>query len=69
LFRSLSPAKVSAALHLPKARRLAAPVAFIHALEASAQDDAIELLELPLTTCSSRPKRRQKGTSAQPQAL
>jgi hypothetical protein len=55
-------------LRLPKARRLATLVAFIHALEASAQDDAIELLELPLTTCSSRPKRRQKGTPAQPQA-
>ena len=37
-------------------------------LVASAQDDAIELLELLLTTCSSRPKRRQKGTPAQPQA-
>jgi hypothetical protein len=66
LFRSLSPAKVSAVLRLPKARRLASLVAFIHTLEASAQDDAIELLELLLTTCSSRPKRRQKGTPAQP---
>jgi hypothetical protein len=46
---------------------LATLVAFIHALEASAQDDAIELLELLLTTCSSRPKRRQKGTPVQPQ--
>jgi hypothetical protein len=47
---------------------LATLVAFIHALVASAQGDAIELLELLLTTCSSRPKGRQKGTPAQPQA-
>ncbi len=47
-----------------EARRLATLVAL---LEASAQDDAIELLDLLLSTCSSRPKRRQNGTPAQPQ--
>jgi hypothetical protein len=49
LFRSLSQAKISAVLRLPKARRSATLVAFIHTLEASAQDDAIELLEMLLT--------------------
>jgi hypothetical protein len=39
---------------------LATLVASIHTLEASAQDDAIELLELLLTTCSSRPKKKTK---------
>ena len=40
-------------LHLPKARRLATLVAL---LEASAQDDAIELLDLLLSTVRQDPK-------------
>ena len=41
-------AKASAVLRLPETRRLATLVAFIHTSEASAQEDAIELLEMLL---------------------
>jgi hypothetical protein len=60
LFRSLSPAKVSAVLRLPKARRLATLVAFIHTLEASAQDDAIWHLEMLLTHAFVEAKKNTK---------
>ncbi len=49
LARFADKAKVSAVMRLPEARRLATLVAFIHTLEASAQDDAIELFEMLLT--------------------
>jgi TnpA family transposase len=45
LARYASTAKVSAILRLPPQRRLATLVAFVHCLEASAQDDALEVLE------------------------
>jgi hypothetical protein len=41
-------AKVSAILRLPNSRRLATLVAFVHCLEASAQDDGLEVLEVLL---------------------
>lgn len=45
LARFAGAAKVSAILRLPNARRLATLVAFVHCLQASAQDDALEVLE------------------------
>lgn len=49
LARFADKAKVSAVMRLPEARRLATLVAFIHTLEASAQEDALELFEMLLT--------------------
>ena len=48
LARFAGAAKVSAILRLPNPRRLATLVAFVHCLEASAQDDALEVLEVLL---------------------
>ena len=48
LARFAGAAKVSAILRLPNPRRLATLVAFVHCLEATAQDDAIEVLEVLL---------------------
>jgi hypothetical protein len=45
LTRFAGAAKVSAILRLPNPRRLATLVAFVHCLEASAQDDGLEVLE------------------------
>ena len=45
LARFAGAAKVGAILRLPNPRRLATLVAFAHCLEASAQDDALEVLE------------------------
>jgi TnpA family transposase len=48
LSRFAGAAKASAILRLPNSRRLATLVAFAHCLEASAQDDALEVLEVLL---------------------
>lgn len=48
LARFAGAAKVSAILRLPNSRRLATLVAFVHCLEASAQDDVLEVLEVML---------------------
>ena len=48
LARFVGAAKVSAILRLPNPRRLATMVAFVHCLEASAQDDVLEVLEVLL---------------------
>ena len=48
LARFADTAKVTAVSRLPALRRTATLVAFIHVLEASAQDDAIEVLEMLL---------------------
>jgi TnpA family transposase len=45
LARFAGTAKVSAILRLPNPRRLATLVAFVHCLEATAQDDALEVFE------------------------
>jgi TnpA family transposase len=45
LARYASTAKVSAIWRMPPQRRLATLVAFVHCLEATAQDDALEVLE------------------------
>jgi hypothetical protein len=48
LTRFANTVKVSAVARLPAVRRIATLVAFIHSLEASAQDDALEVLEMLL---------------------
>ena len=48
LARFAGAAKAKAILRLPELRRLATLVAFVHCLEASAQDDALEVLEIIL---------------------
>ena len=48
LARFAGTAKVSAILRLQNPRRLATLVAFVHCLEATAQDDALEVLEVLL---------------------
>lgn len=48
LARFAGAAKVSAILRLPNPRRLATLVAFVHCLEASAQDGVLEVLEVLL---------------------
>lgn len=48
LARFANTVKVSAVARLPAVRRIATLVAFIHSLEASAQDDALEVLEMLL---------------------
>jgi hypothetical protein len=48
LARFAGTAKVTAISRLPPARRLATLVAFAHCLEATAQDDAIEVLDILL---------------------
>jgi hypothetical protein len=45
LARFANAAKVSAVARLPDARRFATLVAFVHSLEASAQDDALDVLD------------------------
>jgi len=48
LARFATTAKVTAITRLPPLRRLATLVAFVHCLEATAQDDVIEVLEIML---------------------
>lgn len=48
LARFAATAQVSTILRLPAARRLATLVAFVHSLEATAQDDTLEILEMLL---------------------
>ena len=48
LARFAGTAKVTAISRLPSVRRLATLVAFVHCLEATAQDDAIEVLDMLL---------------------
>lgn len=60
LARFADKAKASAAMRLPKARRLATLAAFIYALEASAQDDAIELLEVLLAKMFGEAEKKDK---------
>ena len=48
LARFANTVKVSAVARLPAARRIATLVAFVHSLEASAQDDALDVLDMLL---------------------
>ena len=59
LARYASTAKVSAILRLPNPRRLAMLVAFVHCLEATAQDDALEVLATHLRRDSLKVTRNK----------
>ena len=66
LARFAGTAKVTAISRLPPVRRLATLVAFVHCLEATAQDDAVEVLDLLLheffsTAAKADQKARLRG--------
>lgn len=54
LARFASTARVSAVARLPDRRRLATLVAFVHSLEATAQDDALDVLDMLLRDMFSK---------------
>jgi len=60
LARFAGAAKVSAILRLPKRRRLATLVAFVHCLEATAQDDALDVLDALLREVFSAASKADK---------
>ncbi len=60
LARYAGAAKASAILRLPNPRRLATLVAFVHCLEASAQDDALDVLDALLGVLFSGAAKAEK---------
>ncbi len=60
LARFASTVKVSAVARLPEARRVATLVAFAHCLEANAQDDAIDLLDLLLRELFTKAEKEDR---------
>ncbi|MFA7061891.1 MAG: hypothetical protein WC156_13875 [Pedobacter sp.] len=58
--RICGTSKVSAILRLPNPRRLATLVAFVHCLESTAQDDALEVLEALLRELFSNAVKADK---------
>lgn len=60
LARFASTVKVSAVARLPDARRIATLVAFVHCLEASAQDDALDVLDLLLRELFTRAEKQDR---------
>ncbi len=62
LARFAGTAKVTAIGRLPPVRRLATWVAFVHCLEATAQDDAIEVLDMLLHELFSNAAKADKKT-------
>jgi TnpA family transposase len=60
LARFASTVKVSAVARLPQARRIATLVAFVHCLEASAQDDAIDVLDLLLRELFTKAEKKDR---------
>ena len=60
LARFASTAKVSAVARLPQARRIATLVAFVHCLEASAQDDALDVLDLLLRELFTKAEKEDR---------
>lgn len=60
LARYASAAKAVAILRLPNPRRLATLVAFVHCLEASAQDDALDVLDALLSALFSGAAKAEK---------
>jgi hypothetical protein len=60
LARFASTAKVSAVARLPEARRIATLVAFVHCLEASAQDDALDVLDLLLRELFTKAEKEDR---------
>ena len=62
LARFAGTAKVTAISKLPSARRLATLVAFVHCLEATAQDDVIEVLDKLLHELYNGAQNEEKNT-------
>ena len=60
LARFASTVKVSAVARLPDARRIATLVAFVHCLEASAQDDALDVLDLLLRELFTKAEKEDR---------
>lgn len=60
LARFATTVKVSAVARLPEARRIATRVAFVHCLEASAQDDALDVLDLLLRELFTKAEREDR---------
>ena len=60
LARFASTVKVSAVARLPEARRIATLVAFAHCLEASAQDDALDVLDLLLRELFTKAEKEDR---------
>ena len=60
LARFASTVKVSAVARLPEARRIATLVAFVHCLEASAQDDALDVLDLLLRELFTKAEKEDR---------
>lgn len=60
LARFASTVKASAVARLPDARRIATLVAFVHCLEASAQDDALDVLDLLLRELFTRAEKEDR---------
>lgn len=62
LARFAGAAKASAVSRLPDVRRLATLVAFVHCLEATAHDDAVEVLEMLLRDVFSTARKEDRKT-------
>ncbi|EGH04931.1 MULTISPECIES: Tn3 family transposase [Pseudomonas syringae group genomosp. 2] len=62
LARFASTAKVSAVARLPDARRMATLVSFVHSLEASAHDDALDVLDQLLRELFSKAQKEDRKT-------
>lgn len=62
LARFASTVKVSAVARLPDARRVATLVAFVHCLEASAQDDALDILDQVLRELFTKAEKEGRKT-------
>lgn len=60
LARFAGTVKVSAVARLPEARRIATLVAFVHCLEASAQDDALDVLDLLLRELFTKAEKEDR---------
>ena len=60
LARFANTVKVSAVARLPDARRIATLVAFVHSLEASAQDDALDVLDMLLRGLFARAQQADR---------
>lgn len=60
LARFANTVKVSAVARLPDARRIATLVAFVHSLEASAHDDALDVLDLLLRELFNRAQQADR---------
>lgn len=62
LARFAGTAKVTAINRLPAARRMATLVAFVHCLEATAQDDALDILDMILRDLFNKAERADRKT-------